>query len=455
MIACELRCEGNGVNIMSDILIDNASVSSSLRALGYIPADKSVIEVDQAALERLTESILLSNKVIIPDNYKSKYTEERKSIFNHECFEFINVEKEMSQNLDTLSENIVKVWAAAYNKQTKKGSLRSYFEYAHSYLEHTWGSQMGNSEEYLIYSAFEINKSNPLISAFIRNKAPKFKHFSVYPKGDEYNESDEYFCNGYDEFKLIGDEMVKSKNKDDMINARKLITILAWLGKEYIWHQSFAAKKDFKYFPHPLREFFAVDFKDHLDATLFHDYRENDLIRNEIEKYHDTTNIILDKYDIKRYKTEFILPIFMPFILDEANSGKEYLDIVIAMREDHLFRELRKLLSEIDDRFIKGDVRPFMSLVEDIEKIGNSILREKGIKKEYITVSPPFRIFGINISSDIAQFKFQIPPVLFGSFFERKNYRFLLKNIMGELALMPKLGTYKDKINKFANYKTE
>jgi hypothetical protein len=77
---------------MADILIDNATISSSLRALGYNPVPKKeFLDVDQAALERLTEAILLGDSVMVPDNYQEQFRDERKRILHHDCFRQVPV----------------------------------------------------------------------------------------------------------------------------------------------------------------------------------------------------------------------------------------------------------------------------------------------------------------------------------------------------------------------------
>src|SRR5438309_847061 len=124
---------------MADILIDNATISSSLRALGYLPiAKKELLDVDQAALERLTEAMLLGDRVMVPDNYQEQFRDERKRTLYHDCFRHVPVMDDVKGNLEIISTEMCKLWGDAYKEGASKGSLARYFELADSYFENVW-----------------------------------------------------------------------------------------------------------------------------------------------------------------------------------------------------------------------------------------------------------------------------------------------------------------------------
>src|ERR1700675_890463 len=109
---------------MADVLLHNATVSSSLRALGYTALSKrELLDVDQAALERLTEAVLLGAQVVVPDNYQEQFRRERKQILHHSCFRHLPVPEQMTGHLNTISSEMCKLWGDAYREGAKSGSL--------------------------------------------------------------------------------------------------------------------------------------------------------------------------------------------------------------------------------------------------------------------------------------------------------------------------------------------
>ncbi|HEV7743727.1 MAG TPA: hypothetical protein VGO56_01910 [Pyrinomonadaceae bacterium] len=146
---------------MADLLIDNATISSSLRALGYLPiAKKELLDVDQAALERLTEAMLLGDSVTIPDNYQEQFRDERKRILHHDCFRHVPVTDDIKVHLEKISTETCKLWRDAYQEGASKGSLARYFELADSYFKNVWrGTQ--DSASYLVTGYLGVGKENP------------------------------------------------------------------------------------------------------------------------------------------------------------------------------------------------------------------------------------------------------------------------------------------------------
>lgn len=67
---------------MSIALIDNSTLSSVQRVLGNIPIrSKSIIDGDIVAFESLINAILFYNDLIVLDDYKEQYRQNRKEQF--------------------------------------------------------------------------------------------------------------------------------------------------------------------------------------------------------------------------------------------------------------------------------------------------------------------------------------------------------------------------------------
>ena len=68
---------------LSIALIDNSTISSVQRVLGEIEVkSKGTIDGDIAAFESLITSILFYNEHVIIDDYKEKFSEQRKKTFH-------------------------------------------------------------------------------------------------------------------------------------------------------------------------------------------------------------------------------------------------------------------------------------------------------------------------------------------------------------------------------------
>ena len=72
------------------ILIDNATVTAALRAAGQIPnRNRELFDLDVTALRVFVEALVFGNEVIVVDNYKEEYSEERKSILQKHGVKFV------------------------------------------------------------------------------------------------------------------------------------------------------------------------------------------------------------------------------------------------------------------------------------------------------------------------------------------------------------------------------
>jgi hypothetical protein len=92
-------------------LIDNATVSSVQRALGKAQTrDLAVLDVEHAALERFAEAILLSDAVVVPDNYKEPFTPARKKLLASLGVEFIPVAQQVDDSLNELARTLAAPW---------------------------------------------------------------------------------------------------------------------------------------------------------------------------------------------------------------------------------------------------------------------------------------------------------------------------------------------------------
>lgn len=476
---------------MADILIDNATISSSLRALGYIPiAKKELLDVEQAALERLTEAMLLGDKVVVPDNYQKEFRQERKKILYHDCFHHLEVSDEVTGNLEIISTEMCKIWGDAYKSGAKSGSLQRYFEFADSYFRYVWRGTK-DSYWYLVNGYFGIGKENPLIRAFAQKDhgdfaskmfgdfsdelkwelesnerelsmvRPGLTTFFIDERGElyshkeseddepDYDDDDSYWDNVHEEIN------VESCARD----LKRLISTLAWLGKQYVWHQTLSAQLGAYYLSHPLRDFFAEDFLSGLEEKP-EGAQYGGVIRHGLKQFRENAQRSLEEIGLGASLVKIAVPMFLPLAIRLSSSGKDFLETVFQLRSEPACVQMRAMLNEVETALREGNLKPYRKLHRDIEKIGKNILRERGIEPAQVKLSPPWKLIGVTpadtgvefpkeaLSLDIA-----LPSVLYKQFFVRRRYRTILKSIMEELAIIPTLGRYKDKLNSYSRSK--
>jgi hypothetical protein len=113
-------------------LVDNATVSSVQRALGRAQTrDLTVLDVEHAALERFVEAVLLSDAVVVPDNYKEPFTPARRKLLTELGVEFVPVAQQVDDSLNALARTLVDPWLEAFNAGQERGLFQDYLAQIH------------------------------------------------------------------------------------------------------------------------------------------------------------------------------------------------------------------------------------------------------------------------------------------------------------------------------------
>ena len=94
------------------ILIDNATISSVQRALGKAPLrDPSLLDIEHVALARFSEAVLLSDNIVIPDNYKAELSASRKALVSGEAFSFQPIEEGQDEAIGKICTALSTIFA--------------------------------------------------------------------------------------------------------------------------------------------------------------------------------------------------------------------------------------------------------------------------------------------------------------------------------------------------------
>lgn len=416
---------------MSNILIDNSTISSVLRAIGWAPMGEKIdepllIDIEQAALERFSEAVLLSDKIIIPDNYKTEYREERKQLLSEDFIEHAEINRETDEQLSQIAKSFSEIWLQSFQAGSEQEHFPQYLTLAFSFSKYLW--DRSDSFTYLVFSAFGIDKSSPLFEA-LNNNVDIFNLSEDLPIIDSSG-------NAID-FDLLS------------FHAKNMLSIVAWMSRQYIWHQVLSARNDSYYIPHPLREFFAYDFLNRLQDGFTSRIAFAKAFDTSMGRFKADINDALLNLGLGSHSQTIPMPTFLPLIASECSNGSEVLPFLFHLRNESMVRELREAFIEAEKDSEKGDFGALSRIKEEIQKIGLNILRRRGLRKEHIHIKPPLKFFGITVSGDETGIPILIPDVLYKDYFLTRRYRCFLRSVMEELAIPSKLGKMKDKLDSF------
>ena len=233
-------------------------------------------------------------------------------------------------------------------------------------------------------------------------------------------------------------------------HVQRMLSVMGWIGNQYIWHQVFAAQHECSYMPHPLRDFFAYDFLNRINSGAKSGPAFAEAFTNGIGRFQGKLRDSLKSLGGVDSASNIVLPGFLPLLIRESTSGDDFLDVLFQIRDEKETVELREMLSNIQESIAKEDYKPLSKLVREIENIGKNILREKGMEERFITLTPPTTLLGIKVEGDDAGIKFPIPSVLYKQYFVGRRYRAFVKRVMDELSIPSKYGELKDKLNSYA-----
>ncbi|MBS9824528.1 MULTISPECIES: hypothetical protein [Vibrio] len=418
---------------MSSVLLDNATISSVQRALGKAPTkEPALLDIEHVALERFSESFLLSDKIIVPDTYKQALTPARKKMLSDPVFDFVTVEEQEDTDLLTIANSLSEAWTTAYKEGSDRELFSQYFEQANAFSNFIW--EHASSEFYLVFRSLGIDKENPLIEAVLASPA-------------DYGLGEKYKIKGTDGQPVDWEKLSS--------HVKRMLSVMAWLGTQYIWHQVYAAKHGVNYMSHPLRDFFSYDFLDRLNhgSNSSSDFAKAFRVgmrgfqKKMLETYSDL--------DLVQSSDDFRLPNFIPMLVKECATGQEYLEALSHYRKTSEVVEIRERLSAIEEEMQKGSYQKHTKMVREIEAVGDNLLKQKGVDPRFIKLAPPTKMLGISVSGDDAKIELPIPAALYNQYFVGKRYRSFVKKVMNELSMPSQYGALKDRLNSYAWIKKE
>ena len=211
---------------MSKVLIDNATISSVQRALGKAPLkEPALLDIEHVALARFSEAVLLSDGVVIPDNYKAELTPNRKSLITGEVFSFQLLADGEDNAIGEICSSLSPVWKQAFRAGSDRSLFSEYFSQINAYSNFIW--EHSSSEFFLVFRAHGIEKDSPLIEAVLASPTNELLGKELEIIGTDGN--------------LVAWDKLSR-------HVQRMLSVMGWLGHQYIWYQVFSAQHDYRVF---------------------------------------------------------------------------------------------------------------------------------------------------------------------------------------------------------------
>lgn len=413
---------------MSAALIDNSTVSSVQRALGKAKTrDPTLLDVEQAALDRFIEAVLFSDRVVVPDNYKEPFTPARKQLLSSFGVELNSVDPPIEQSLNEIARGLSAPWVEAFSEGSDRALFDKYFAQIDAFSKFIW--EHSSSEFFLVFRAHGIGKESPLIEALLAS-----------PKNDELGK----------QLKIVakdGREVAWDKMSN---HVQRMLGVMGWLGHQYVWYQSYGARYDLTYSPHPLREFFANDFMSRVSISASSAVDFRDAFSEGMTRFKSNLQAGLQSMGALPNSYQFSVPNLLPAVVLQSKNPDDFINTVAQLRADSKVAEIRSVLSQMKADAERGDHRKRAQFLSDIDNIGKALSAQLGIESRFIKLKPPTTITGISIEGDDAGIKLPIPSTLYRQFFLNRRYRAFLRDVMSDIARPSQYGAAKTKLNSWA-----
>lgn len=413
---------------MSLALIDNATVSGVQRALGKAKTrDAALLDIEQAALDRFVEAILFSERVIVPDNYKEQFTPARKALLSSFNVEFTTVDAPIDESINEIAGRLIGPWTEAFSEGSDKALFNKYLSQIEAFSTFIW--EHSSSAFFLVFRAHGVGKESPLIEALLAS-----------PKDDELGQR----------LRIVAKDGQEVAWEKLSRHVQRMLSVMGWLGHQYIWYQVYGARHDLTYSPHPLREFFANDFMSRVKFASGSAGSFRDTFSEGLAQVKYRLQEGLRRLGAHPNTFDFSTPNLLPAIVRESSNSDDFIRVVMQLRDDRHVTAIRDLLSQIGRDADQGDHRKRSQLLNDMDNIGKALAAELGIEQRFLRLKPPTTVTGISVEGDDTGIKLPISSTLYRQYFLTRRYRAFLRNVMADIARPAQYGAIKTKLDGWA-----
>jgi hypothetical protein len=444
--------------MMSDtsvVLIDNATVSSAFRALGFAQCpNKSVFDLDIANLSTLVDAVLLADKVIVPATYIPEHQQERINLLSSAGIESLRLAEEDNQFLEQVSRTYFSRWTMDYY-ESGEGLAQELLKLADVYIKFVWNYR--SSEYWLVLRALEQQGNTPNA-----NKLAQIEGF-LTEESKEIWESIK-LLESAEIFSTDGTPVTKDNLRQSYVlrpGVRKLLAALSWNVLRATYYRILAAKLSAAYLPHSLRAIGAT-----LDAISANDevVSSSTLVKYNIGKSRQTITESLEQ--IMQATGEELasvgavsgvicnsIPPLLGYVLMRARSREDFLEQLSHVRNFSSLQDLRGNLKEFEANTRSGNVAGIRRWKNEVDRTCSNVKREMGLTDTRFNLNPLTVLTGGAVSLDVQGPS--LPKWLYRIIGLPNDWKLWYREVAITLQNVAKLGDSYEKIQTWASFKND
>lgn len=433
--------------------MDNATVTSIQRALGYINVQNdAVIDLEVTNLSNLCEAILFNEEIYIPfDLYQKNFVDERKNLFNQLGINDLSVETETERDVDKIASTSFSRWYFDY-KDDQSGLFNQILSLMDIYMKFVWNYR--SSEYWLVLRAFQSFEGNSSDT-----KIPIFESILSDKNKDIWKSFRKLGSHGIvDSMGRILEEDKVKKGYNTMPGPNKMMAALAWNIYRSIYYRVLATLNDCTYYPHSIRGIGAV-----IDSITVSDKRINEDTLS-LYGFPQSSKSLTQSFQeiLEKQKSElfevgaikggatFAIPPLLGYVLNKTKHKEEFFEVLLKLKEDKRIVDLRNNLREFEESIKNGDISGIRKWKGELNKTSSDVRKELGIDESRFELNPLSYISGGMINS--TGLGIPIPKSLNRIITMPSDWRLWYREVAISLRNVARLGKEYDKLKSWAKY---
>ncbi len=440
----------------SKILLDNATVTSIQRALGYINVQNdAVIDLEITNLSNLCEAVLFNEEIYIPyELYKRDFVDDRKDLFSQLGIKELSLNTETEQDIDKIATASFSKWYLDY-KDDQSGLFNQILNLMDLYMKFVWNYR--SSEYWLVMRAFQSDEGN-ICSA----KIPIFESMLTDKNNAIWNSFEK--LGSHDIVDSMGRILEENKVKNGYKTRpgpNKMMAALAWNIYRSIYYRILATLNDCIYYPHSLRGIGAViDSITVSDITINEDTlssygfpKSSKLLTESFQEIVEKQKSELFEVGAIKGGATFAIPPLLGHVLYQTKYKEDFFEVLLKLKEDSRIVDLRKTLREFEESIKNGDLSGIRKRKGELDKTSRSVRKEMGIDESRLELNPLSYISGGMVNS--AGIGIPIPKSLnqIQIIAKPSDWRLWYREVAINLRNVARLGAEYDKLKSWAKYK--
>lgn len=386
----------------SNILMDNATLTSIQRALGFMKTkNDSVFDLELSNLENLCETLLFNDDVFIPhDIYISDFITERKALFSDIGIKNLEINPELLADVEEIASREFSRWYLDY-QDDQEGLFNRIMNMMDIYMKFVWNYR--SSEYWLVLRAFQSAEKTseqriPIFESILGDSNKGI--WTPYNKNKHHAILDVY-----------GREMTEDKLQDGynlMVGPKKMMAAISWNVYRSIYYRIIATLNDLTYSPHSLRGIGAV-----VDAiTANEKCVTGDLLSQYgFPKSSKTITDSLQEIMISQKKELFnvgaisgantvALPAMLAYVIEKAGSREEFFEVLTELKQHKRLIDLRAGLRGFESAVKSGDNNGIRAWNGELGRVSIAVRKEIGIDDSRLELNPLSYISGGSVNAE-------------------------------------------------------